>query len=202
MTSLAWHPDSFGTYNLFLDNNEHLWVQARPPYCDRGHWQLGSIGFRYPNGIEPSLYFQHIDTAIEEGELWAARLKGNPITWDCEESIPTDLKHSWDFEKGCFKTQISTSNGSVDVCIQALGNETDPLWKLTIEGIDTLDEADAFPRHYLRLDHATHEAEAFLEWRLNRIPSESPGFIERPSQPVASYVQKALMHSLKAKLSP
>lgn len=192
MSEPIWQSDSFGTYNLYLDGGKHLFIQARPYYCDRGHWSLGSSGFSFIDGIEPSLYFHRMDTAISEAELWAAKLNNQPIFWDCEEPFPNDAKLNWTLKGHTYKTEVKTDDGIIHIQVDALNTELDPLWKLSIEGMENLDGGDGFPRHFLRLEHAISEAEDFLTWRLEKKPIEIPDPIERPEQSLPPYILKAL----------
>ena len=36
-----WTLDEYGCWNLHR-GDVHVWLQQRPPYCDRGHW-LGNV---------------------------------------------------------------------------------------------------------------------------------------------------------------
>ena len=41
-------------------------------------------------------------------------------------------------------------------------------WQLNVEGVTDLDDADRFPRYYMRLEVAKAETIAFLAWRLHK----------------------------------
>lgn len=198
MNFLTWQADAFGTYNLHTPEGAHFWIESRPYYCDRGHWSLNSNGVNFEkftnslDNIEPAHYFQQLDTAIREAELWVAKLAGQSISWECEESLPPGLKYPWTLEKFKYSTEVQSEEGRVLAIIEMLGTEEDPLWKFQVEGIPSLDAADFFPRYFLRLEHAVIEAEEFLRWRLEKSPTESHEAIERPDQPIAPYIQDAL----------
>jgi hypothetical protein len=71
---LEWvaNPAAKGLYDLMLDGRMVAWLQPRPHYCDRGHWQVnvdlpasnidGADGF--------PRYYMRRENAVEETELF------------------------------------------------------------------------------------------------------------------------------------
>jgi hypothetical protein len=58
------------TFNMMLDGRMVGWITARPPYCDRGHWQFNSElpGLDRQDGFPR--YFMDLDRAKIEAEEW------------------------------------------------------------------------------------------------------------------------------------
>jgi hypothetical protein len=187
-SELIWHCDEHGVANLVGPNNETLWINKRQAYCDRGHWELGAVGFY--STPQPSRYFHRVATAQREAELWLARSLGRPAA-EGDVSCPV----GWDeIEPTIWQRVVEGPQGPVVCQLERSGDETNPVWGWTIpEGLnkppDQLDGSDAFPRHFLRAEHAVAEVEDFLMWRLDKVPAETPGFQERPDEPVTGAVR-------------
>jgi hypothetical protein len=72
MTELKWiaNPRHTGLFDLMLHDRLVAWLQPRPSYCDRGHWQVncnlpnidGADGF--------PRYYMERETAVRETELF------------------------------------------------------------------------------------------------------------------------------------
>ena len=161
-----------------------VFIQPRPHYCDRGHFSLGFQSVRFHadpvtgRAVEPSLYHHDADVAVSEGALWAQWLVGKQNVSVDEESLPTSDRMTWG------RTYIKDENEVPCVVFKGILNGQTPLavisermvdevriWSLDVEGVPDLDEADVFPRHFLRLEHAALEAESFFKWRLLKQPT-------------------------------
>jgi hypothetical protein len=196
----AWQSDAFGTFVLDT-GHARVWTEARPYHCDRGHWSLGMQGVFCEDGREPSLYFMELDTALREGELWLARAMGRPVVPMEEESLPPGLRLDWKVDPHATALSARTPDG-VDVELTHQGDGPMAVWTLTIDGIDSLDGADGFPRHYLRLEHAAMEAEGFLRWRLDHVPAEVSGPIDLPPRPMDARIEAHLAAAPVVSRSP
>ena len=202
MTTPTWQRDAFGTYVLEPPQGGRVWIEAQPYHSDRGHWSLGLQSLRSPDGAEPSVYFMEMDTAIREAELWLARMAGRPVGLQDEESLPPGLRQDWDIDQTAGQTAWQSRMGDVATTrIFMAGTEEDPLWRVEIEGIE-MDGADAFPRHYLRLEHAALETEAFLRWRLTKVPAETSGPIDLPPREVDPVIARHLVPPSRPSMSP
>lgn len=199
-SELKWHCDEYGVNNLVGPQGELLWINKRPVYCDRGHWELGSVGFR--SDPQPALYFHREVTAQREAELWLARSLGRPIP-EGDVSCPMGWN---EIESTLWQRVVEGPHGPVVCQLVRSGDETNPVWEWTIpEGLDKhpdqLDGSDAFPRHFLRAEHAVAEVEDFLMWRLDKVPAEIPGPLERPDEPVSgvarAHIQNCVVHEPK-----
>ena len=178
-----------------------MFVQKRPVYCDRGHFSLDIQGVRFhrdpltQRALEPSRYFHDLDVATSEGQLWAQWLVGGlQISLD-EESLPPSERMTWNHtsKQGlvCFQGTLRGQDEAHVTVKEHIVDDT-RIWTMNVFGIPSLDDADAFPRHFLRLEHAALEAESFLKWRLLKQPTVSrdlpelnknPVFVEAISEP-------------------
>jgi hypothetical protein len=82
----TWHLDQYGALNLYTRTLSgalvHVWLTARPVYCDRGHWQLNIEASGTPEqlhghdsgigGLDGSdafpRFFMDLETALHETE--------------------------------------------------------------------------------------------------------------------------------------
>lgn len=185
MTPWTWQTDIYGVDNLRDEAGRHVWLIARPPYCDRGHWELGGLGMR--EGVRPSLYFHHLDRARREAELWLAhgqrpRPRVGSMSW------PRAWVKSSDPRQG--RTWASNgAYGSAVFRVAPIRVEGVSLWELSVvEGLDRpgnmLDAADGFPRRFFDPTTAIREAQAFALWRLSHHPVTVPGPLVLPDRPV------------------
>lgn len=64
----TWKLDESQTLNLFV-GKVHVWISARPDYCDRGHYQLNLSGIPDIDGADmfPRYYMSFV-TAMAEAE--------------------------------------------------------------------------------------------------------------------------------------
>jgi hypothetical protein len=200
MTTPTWHSDAFGTYVLEPPQGGRVWIEAQPYHSDRGHWSLGLQSLRSPDGVEPSLYFMEMDTAIREAELWLARTAGRPVGLQDEESLPPGLRQEWTIAKLAGHVAWTSKHGETTTVVFMEGTEDDPLWKVEIDHLD-LDDGDVFPRHFLRLEHAVLEAEAFLRWRINKVPAEASGPIDLPPREVDPVIARHLAPAARTSMS-
>lgn len=191
--NLVWQSDDDGAYTLRGPKEEFLWILPRQPYCDRGHWELGMLGVYLH--VSASLYFHHFEVAQREAELWLAKSVGRPLA----ERV-AHCPDTWEEEDTRTWRRAAEHDGKVVECVLSrTGPLTDPLWTWTIPvGLkshpDILDASDAFPRHFLRAEHAVREVEAFLRWRLEKIPTVVPGRIQLPDEPVPEVVRDHITH--------
>lgn len=183
---LAWESDEYGTSMLRFPDGSYVWLQARQPYCDRGHWEWGSMGLPC-DGTEPSYYFMTLEHAREQVKRWVDHTRG--ISVPPPDNTPPDnqlFSHPVGQENGW--RWIQQPHKLLAVADQARLElswaSSDPSSVvLTASGIDTLDESDRFPRHYQGLATAVAEVEAFLAWRLRQVPAEIPGPLSDPPRP-------------------
>lgn len=188
--TLAWTSDEYGTSNFHSEEGAHQYIQARPPYCDRGHWSLAHTGLVCP--VTPSYYFFHLDVARAEAELALAAARGAPVEpkgLDCPEGW-TDEGQSWSLTRPARK-------GTVTLVLKPGQKQGIPYWRLSIQQwlphpSSPIDDADRFPRDYLDPRHAVAEAEAFLDWRLTMKPTAIPGPLRHEPIAIAAEVQKSL----------
>lgn len=182
---LSWLPEGDGVLHRYpvVDGLEgHAWLQARRPYCDRGHWEWGWSGLAGDGGPEPSYYFMDLERMALEVQAWLQRLEGR---WALEpEDVPVgpaayepaaDAGWAWTGDPDA--RHLAHADARLTLVREA--HPTGSCWTLTAEGIDGLDSADRFPRHYLSLTRAVREAESFLAWRMLRIPEAFPGPLEQ-----------------------
>jgi hypothetical protein len=68
-TSL-WDLDEYRCWNLRVER-VHVWLQPRPPYCDRGHWlgNVHGIGTLDPADAFPR-YYMDLERAKLEMAAW------------------------------------------------------------------------------------------------------------------------------------
>lgn len=168
--------NSFEIKDSFASNPWHVWIQPRQNYCDRGHWDWGNSGMgNFSRHPEPSYYFMSLQTALLELEEYLFRVHNGAPAPTQTRDLPTFDASTWVFKKSdsSYNHMRNTPNGGVVVTISSSDSETGPIWIADIEGIDTLDSADAFPRVYLHKESALSEMERFLKWRLEKTPFES-----------------------------
>lgn len=186
---LRWESDEYGTSVLRLPDGAYVWLQGRRPYCDRGHWEWGSIGLPH-DGDEPSHYFMTLAIAREQVERFVATRLG----LDLPAPDQTHPSNGQLFDHAVGRTQdwrwVHQPNKLLAVAGQAtLELSWDPknpaAVVLIASGIDGLDSADCFPRNYIGLAAAVKEVESFLAWRLSKVPEEIPGPLNhQPLPPV------------------
>ena len=91
-----WHKDNFGALNLHVPDADgrDVWayIQQRPTYCDRGHYQLNIEG---PLGLDGHdmfpRYYMSLATAMTEAELFLNwRLHKNTIAYLSPEVMATN----------------------------------------------------------------------------------------------------------------
>lgn len=174
-----WVYSSHQTLDCALEPQGLMFIQKRPVYCDRGHFSLNLQGVRFhldpdtQKALEPSMYVHDLDVATSEGALWAQWLVGGLQVSLDEESLPPSERMSWShtFDQGlvCFRGQLNGQQASVTIQERVIDDTR--VWTMEAFDVPSLDEADAFPRHFLRLEHAGLEAESFLKWRLLKQPT-------------------------------
>lgn len=162
---LAWQADDHGTLMLHLSSSEegpYVYLQGRRPYCDRGHWEWGSLGIVANHRQAPSYYFMRLDTAQAEVEAWLGRLVGQVHQGPTLADLPNegrtlfqqrhgqDLGWAWapgDKAHTLNAHAVNPSTGEpVVLTITETHGETGPLWTLTHQGVPNADDADRFPR--------------------------------------------------------
>jgi hypothetical protein len=199
-TPLVWQSDEDKAYNLNGPTGGLFWILPRQPYCDRGHWELGALGVSLP--VSPSLYFHHFEVAQREAELWLAKSMGRPLS-----ERPARCPDTWDvMATDVWVRRATQGDHPVECHLTRTGPANDRLWTWTIPvGLDAhpdrLDASDAFPRHFLRAEHAVREMEAFLRWRLEKIPTVVPGKIHRPDEPVSEVLREQLSRPLSTEVT-
>lgn len=70
--SKGWERDTYGCW-IFRLGKAWVWIQARPAYCDRGHYQAnveGVGGIDYADSFPR--YFMDLDRAKAEMQEWLA----------------------------------------------------------------------------------------------------------------------------------
>lgn len=209
---LAWQADDHGTLMLHLSSSEggpYVYLQGRRPYCDRGHWEWGSMGISANHRQAPSYYFMRLDTAQAEVEAWLGRLVGQAHQGPTLADLPNegralfqqpqgqDLGWAWapgDKAHTLNAHALDPASGEpVVLTLTETQGETGPLWTLTQQGVPNADDADRFPRVYLDLGHAQQEAEDFLAWRLLKVACEYPRRFELgESRPLNDALAQAL----------
>ena len=181
----VWQTDVYGVDNLRDEVGRHLWVMARRPYCDRGHWELGSVGPM--SRARPSMYFHHVNLARAEAERWLTLAHG--------QSAPVSaMKWPRGWVKGGApaggrRWSCQGPHGEAVFQLAPVHGDGHPMWELSVvAGLDRpgnqLDEADAFPRRFFDPITALKEAKAFSRWRLFREPVTVPGPLGLPDRPV------------------
>lgn len=184
-----WLPDQYGILNLNFTCNgrdTHVWLRARQPYCDRGHWDWGNMGVGY-SPLQPSHYFHHLHIAAAEIESFLRRVEGERVV-DQSMEAPGAATHpnaepDWAWEsapEGGFVLKAPSPEGEASLHITPIDDLGERTWRVNASGISSLDDADLFPRHYIHLKHAVVESEAFLAWRLHQRPAEHPGRLDEP----------------------
>lgn len=201
MNSMDWQCDEHGTQNLnpVIDGvRGHVWIQARRPYCDRGHWEWGNMGLRIDRSTlpTPSYYFMHRDNAVAEIEEWVARMQGaTSPTRSIDDlgetgfSQAQGIEQGWHWrrnEQGALMAIASNEGGLVQLALREVQVQGGPAFVLAVEAGMEHDGADCFPRTYLDLDRAIMETEAFLAWRLLQKPTAIPGPIQESDRPVGA----------------
>lgn len=200
-----WISDQYGTYNLFpegIAEDVHLIIQARRPYCDRGHWEFFFNGCpsKMVEGAfftVPSYYYMRRETAIEEAELWLRQTLGYPSNIGSPDFKKFDGLFNQADGKSKEWSWTAHCNGLetyVDGNILSISHKDEPHPHFVLEAIleDGLDHSDKFPRKYLSLDHAIQEAEDFLAWRILKIPTEIPAPTAFPERNVSPALEEAL----------
>lgn len=175
-TWLVTDHNSFEIKDTFAGHPWHVWIGPRQNYCDRGHWDWGSTGLcnasREP---EPSYYFMSLQTALLEIEEYVFRAHNGMPTPTAARSLPEYDPATWVVKKsdGSYNHMRNTPQGGLVVTVSPMDSETGPVWVADIEGIDSLDHSDAFPRVYMHKESALSEMERFLKWRLEKSPFEN-----------------------------
>lgn len=168
--------NSFEIKDSFASHPWHIWIQPRQNYCDRGHWDWGNSGMaHFSRNPEPSYYFMSLHTALLELEEYLFRVHNGFPAPTQTRVLPSFDSNTWVFKKsdGSYNHMRNTSNGGVVVTVAPSESETGPVWVADIEGIESLDGADAFPRVYLHKESALSEMERFLKWRIEHVAFES-----------------------------
>ena len=191
MDTPTWRSDAHGTYSLqpATADGGHVWIQGRRPYCDRGHWEWGTLGVNVDrrHHPEPSYYFMRLDNALAEVEEWLRRLQ-RPGTSPalCPGSFThgasPELDGRWEETDTGLVAHVPGTE--VRLTLTPVATPSGPTFRLDATGVPHLDEADRFPRRYFCAPLAQQEAEEFLAWRLLQRPAEVPGPIERPDRPL------------------
>lgn len=73
--TIEWKTDEYGTLNTHLKDAEgrkvHAFIQARPSYCDRGHYSFNVDGvLSLDNADSFPRYFMKLEVAKSEAEAW------------------------------------------------------------------------------------------------------------------------------------
>lgn len=197
-TPLSWQGDEHGTLCLHPDGpgGGFAWIQARRPYCDRGHWDWGSQGIEVDatHVRAPSYYFMHLDNAIAEVESWLLALRGQPTASEpIDETVDERVRGTgWERVDDRLEAIVPGPDGLVNARITAGQDRAGTVFELAIDGIASLDDSDRFPRHYRNLDVALTEANDFLAWRLTEIPADKPRSLHDYSRPVGQELGQVL----------
>ncbi len=168
--------NSFEINDVFNSNPWHVWIQPRQNYCDRGHWDWGNTGMgNFSRNPEPSYYYMSLHTALLELEEYVFRVNNGFPSPTRTRSTPDFDTNAWIFKKsdGTYNHMRNTPQGGVIVTVTPEESPTGQVWVAEIEGIESLDHSDAFPRVYLHKEAALSEMERFLKWRLEKVPFES-----------------------------
>lgn len=207
----AWNSDEYDTLLLHPKTGDaglYVYMQARRPYCDRGHWEWGNMGINYDRQEAPSYYFMRQAVLRAEVEAWLGRLAGEqqagPRLADLanggearfEQSNGQALGWAWSPGRAAHTLEAHATLPSGDAAVVLTLTEHEgtggPVWTLTQEGVPNLDDADRFPRTYLNLNHAKQEAEDFLAWRLLKVASEYHDRFEDVHHPLPLELAKRL----------
>lgn len=164
----------------------HFWISPRQHYCDRGHWEWGYTGLMDPvlQQYMPSYYFMSIDTALAEVEEFMHRASAGHPAPTATRALPAFDQKGWMAKKsdGSYHTMRASAQGPVMVNIAPHATPYGQVWVADVEGIETLDHSDAFPRVYMFKESALSEMERFLKWRLDNVPFESTHAVVQRSQ--------------------
>lgn len=65
-----WTLDEYGTLNL-RKGRAHVWIEQRPPYCDRGHFIANVMGIPTIDHQDAfPRYYMRLDVAKQEMAEW------------------------------------------------------------------------------------------------------------------------------------
>lgn len=70
-----WHIDDSGCLSMHLvtpkGERVHAWINRRPHYCDRGHWEFNLMGLHDIDGADRfPRYYVDLETAVKEAEAF------------------------------------------------------------------------------------------------------------------------------------
>jgi hypothetical protein len=75
-----WELDEYGCW-IFKTDKARVWLQARPLYCDRGHWMANVDGVAYIDHADSfPRFFMDLDRAkleMKEWLLWRLKQDGH-----------------------------------------------------------------------------------------------------------------------------
>jgi len=67
----AWYLDDADCWIFDIAPGVRVWIQARPPYCDRGHWVAHVDGIRSIDDADSfPRYYMSLERAKEEMQEW------------------------------------------------------------------------------------------------------------------------------------
>lgn len=192
-----WTCDDYGTTNLRTPAGGHIWMQARRPYCDRGHWEWGSTGLPHDPGITPSYYFMDLERGRDEIERWLGRVLGGEQAPCTLPQISGSFTREDGREAGWQWRQdgkrLVAEAGQVRLLLRP--DPASGSLVMTADGIESLDDSDRFPRRYLDGATAVAEAEDFLAWRLLQHPTQIPGPLAHAPIPVSQRLAEQLQEA-------
>ena len=147
---------------------------------------------------EPSYYFLRLDTAIAEIESWVvSRLSGSAAAVANTLAAhvggfdqPQGRGAGWAWRLDSDRRLVADAGDARAVLTWNADAPNGVV--LTVDGVDSLDDSDRFPRLYGSVARAIQETEDFLAWRLLKVPAEVPAPIVRPPQPASDALAKAL----------
>ena len=158
-------------------NHISLWILPRPGYCDRGHYQWGQNGLS--EELAPSYYFMSpVNAQIEIDEWVEEQVQKNNS--DDTPQIRRELdqkalvKSGWlphpERKTAYIKMVLDDKDEPHTVTLDMLSSGANNVFVFNAQNLPGIDFSDQFPRLYRNQGVAQEEAEAFLNWRLNKIP--------------------------------
>ena len=182
-----WEQTEHGFEREDKEKGFSLWILPRPSYCDRGHYQWGQNGFS--EDLPPSYYFMSSTNAQIEIDEWLDEqlkmreegLKAFPARESEDPSFDKKsfLKNGWiphpekknSFMKICaLPDDAKDDDEPVVVTLDAVATDRGTVYVFNSPNIKHIDYADMFPRLYRNQNVALEEINAFLKWRLEKIP--------------------------------